>query len=293
MKKLYLYFISILILTGSPINAFAQTRYVTSIHPFAEIIREISGEREAVTALLPAGASPHTFELRPSHLRQIEKATALIYGSPELDGWVSKVPSENKIQLLDFLPESYRLRMIMRDHDHDHGQSGDIDPHFWLDPLAVKALLPSLTAKLSELNPQGKEKYRANAERFAAELDSLNSEITVMLKPVKGENILIAHPFMQYFCNRYQIVIAGAIETIPGKEPTPKTLKGVISLMQKERIRLILTQKQLPNRAAEVVAESTGGKIVYLDPLGGIEGRVRYSDLIRYNAKALLEALSE
>ncbi|MGD9898791.1 MAG: metal ABC transporter substrate-binding protein [Calditrichaceae bacterium] len=291
MKKLYLFLISVLILTGAFNNSYAQSRYVTSIHPFAEIIREVSGEREAVNALLPAGASPHTFELRPSHLREIEKATALIYGSPELDGWVSRIPSENKIQLMDFLPDSYRLKMIVRDHDHGH--SGDIDPHFWLDPLAVKALLPSLAAKLSELDPKGKEKYRTNSERFAVKLDSLNSEIEEMLKPVKGANVFIAHPFMQYFCNRYQIKIAGAIETIPGKEPTPKTLKGVISLMRKERIRVILTQKQLPNRAAEVVAESTGAKIVFLDPLGGVEGRVNYSDLIRYNAKVILEALGE
>jgi len=53
----------------------------------------------------------------------------------------------------------------------------------------------------------------------------------------------------------------------------------------------VLTEPQLARRPAEVVAEAAGVRCYEMDPLGGVPGRETYSELLRYNARVLVEAL--
>ena len=85
MKKTFIF---VLLLSFN--SAYSQTKYVTTIHPFHEILKNITGARGEVHRILPPGASPHTYELRPSDLRIVATATALFYGSENLDAWALK-----------------------------------------------------------------------------------------------------------------------------------------------------------------------------------------------------------
>ena len=48
-----------------------KVRVVTSLEIFADMVRNVGGERVEVEALLPLGADPHTFELPPSAVQDI------------------------------------------------------------------------------------------------------------------------------------------------------------------------------------------------------------------------------
>jgi zinc transport system substrate-binding protein len=71
----------------------SQPEYVTTIFPFGEILNSLVKGRGKVTVILPPGASPHTYELKPSELRYIENSLALFYGASNLDNWVEKISS--------------------------------------------------------------------------------------------------------------------------------------------------------------------------------------------------------
>ena len=137
--------------------AFAQPKFVTTIYPFFDIVRSIVGDRGVVYNILPSGASPHTYQLRPSDMRHVETATAMIMGGPGLDDWAYKLPNTNRIELLDLVPDSLILTFeafheetrvkdsVSTDEHAHHHHEGDIDPHFWTDPLTVRGILPNLT----------------------------------------------------------------------------------------------------------------------------------------------------
>ena len=95
----------------------------------------------------------------------------------------------------------------------------------------------------------------------------------------------------QYYFRRYNFTVAGIIEKSPGKEPTPREIKGLIDRVHADNVAAICTQPQLPERSAKLVAESTHTKIVALDPLGGVDNRQTYDDILLYNTRKLLEAL--
>jgi len=282
----------------------SQTRYVTTIHPFQEIMKSVVKNRGEVYRILPPGASPHTYELRPSDIRKVETAAALILGGKNLDEWAFKFQHPNRIELLNLIPADYLLHLEFESQDeHQHAKHekvvasqhhhhrGGIDPHFWTDPLAVKALLPPLVEKLCLIDKEGAETYKKNTAKFSTYLDSLFTVINKKLKPIQGKAVMLSHPFFRYFFNRFGIELVGIVEINPGKEPTPKDIKEMIGLVKDNKVRAIFTHPQLPDRAAQLVAEATGAKVYQLDPIGGVPGRQSYDELLLYNVQVLLEAL--
>jgi zinc transport system substrate-binding protein len=279
---------------GAPL---AEIRYVATIQPLAAIMEQMTRGRGEVIRLLAPGTSPHTFDPRPSDAVRLERAKALFYAGPGLDKeWTAKMPAGHRIEMLGLVPEDYLLPMTAHEHEHGknrhrHHDDSAPDPHFWTDPLTVKAMLPALAEKLSDLDPDGGAVYQENASRFAAELDKLHSRAAALLKPVQGRAVLLFHPSFQYLLKRYGLEMAGTIEPFPGREPSPRALHELITKTRSLDIQAIFTEPQLSARPAQVIAEAANLKVYELDPIGGMEGRQSYEEIILYNARTLANAL--
>lgn len=271
-----------------------KPRYVTTIHPLAEILRELVGEWGEVIRLMPPGASPHTYEPRPSDARLSAGAAALFYVAPHLDGWAAKLDAPRKYAVMDCVPESLRLPFEAHEHEREsHGHEPDEtwDPHFWTDPLTVKETLPGLVRILSTIDADGASEYQINAKRFATQLDDLHAKMEQCLSPIKGESVMLFHPSMCYLVKRYGLIMAGTIESAPGKEPSPWYLIELTREIKREGVKAVFTEPQLSDKSAKSLAEAAGVKVYELDPIGGTGNRIKYGELLLYNAGILKAAL--
>jgi ABC-type Zn uptake system ZnuABC Zn-binding protein ZnuA len=77
----------------------------------------------------------------------------------------------------------------------------------------------------------------------------------------------------------------------PGIQPTPKEIKNLIDLMKSENVKAIFTHKQHSDKPAKVLAESAGIKDYVLDPMGGVDGKMTYEEIILQNLSIIKEAL--
>ena len=295
---LHLLVFLILLPVASSVSAAEPTvRYVASIHPFAAILREIVIDRAEVRCLLSPGSSPHTFEPTPSDLKAIEAAQAFFYGGPGLDGeWVGKIPVERKTSLLKLVPRADQLLMANSD-GHGHGErdkehrQGVIDPHFWTDPLTVKAMVPQLVRELARIDPDGKALYVANGKKFEQRLEQLDRELRVILTPLASEPLLLFHPSFNYLFHRYNLRSAGVVVEAPGREPSPRFLMALVKRIRDEKIRALFTEPQLAKRPAQVLSEAAHIPLLEVDPIGGVPGRESYPGLVLYNGVTLSKAL--
>ncbi|MBN1153529.1 zinc ABC transporter substrate-binding protein [candidate division KSB1 bacterium] len=291
MKRIILWVICMIISK----LVYAQPQYITTIQPFKMIMIELIGETGTVDCILPPGASPHTYELRPSDVKKIANATALVMGGRHLDDWAYSLQVRNRIELMHYVPKELFLPVLQRadehhsdsPHDHDHG---DMDPHFWTDPLIVKRMIPGLLSRLIEIDPDHANVYTMNARRFENELDRLIDELLHLFELSGRKPVILSHPFFQYFLNRFKIDLIDVIEKVPGKDPTPRELSKMIRSAEKGQNSIILTHPQLPDRSARIIAESLNAELLELDPLGGRPHRTSYFELIEYNARLLSEA---
>lgn len=296
MKK----FVLIIFILFQGNGGFSQTKYVTTLYPFKNILESVVGSRGQVYSILPPGASPHTYLLRPSEILNVETASAFFLGGHNLDEWALKFQNPYRIELIDLIPEKYLKHFNFENHpesgredeiDNQHEHGSGVDPHFWTDPLLVKSLLPILADTLGVIDPEGYETYKNNAARFTNQLDSLYLTIAKYLTPVRGKSVILSHPFFRYFLDRFEIKLFYVIESSPGKELTPRGLRDIIKKVKNENVKAIFVHPQLPDRSARVIAESTGISIYELDPIGGVPGRRSYSELLLYNAQIILETL--
>jgi zinc transport system substrate-binding protein len=262
----------------------AQPQYVTTIHPFKEILSEIIGTRGSIEKILPAGASPHTYELKPSLIQRIESAKALFLGAQNLDKWAFNLKNNNRIELINFIPDS-NLIYIRNHNDKVMG----VDPHFWTDPIIVKNISEAIMDTLCKLDPEGCLIYQRNRRNFSRQLKNLGKSISDQLMPLKGKNVILSHPFFQYFLSRFKIRLSAIIETSPGIEPTLKEIKWLIEKVKHDKVEVILTHGQHSDRPAQIIAEATGVKICVLDPLGGVEGRHSYEEILLYNTQKIMD----
>ncbi|MDX2176682.1 MAG: metal ABC transporter substrate-binding protein [Candidatus Sumerlaeia bacterium] len=295
----------LLLLCLLPAALPAGPLYVATIEPLGSVLREMVAGRGRVEVLLAPGQSPHVFDPRPSHARRLAAATAFFYAADSVEPWAERLNAKHSIELLGFLPEPFRLPLSGaacehgqdqdhgHAHAHDHGHDSEWDGHWWLDPLAVEALLPPLAERLAELDPEGAAVYRANAARYGAQLQLLDAELSAILAPVAGREVVTQHAAFGYLLHRYGLKDGGVMALVAGQEPTPGHLRELAEGLKARGVRAVFTEPQLSARPAQVLAEVAGIPVHELDPEGARPGRASLAELLRYNANTLAEALAD
>ncbi|MDI1445005.1 metal ABC transporter substrate-binding protein [Polyangium sp. 6x1] len=179
------------------------------------------------------------------------------------------------------------------EHDHHghHHAHGAEDPHFWLDPVRMKAVVPELVEAFSKLDPKGAEGYKARGKAVEAELDKLHADLDARAKGWTKKTIVTFHGSMGYFAERYGLSIAAVIEPFPGKEPTARYVKDVLVAVEKSKAAALFSEPQLDRRPAQVIADQAKLPLFELDPIGGSAGAETYEKLLLKNADVLDKAL--
>src|SRR5262249_35399788 len=135
--------------------------------------------------------------------------------------------------------------------------------------------------------------YRARAEATRAALGALDARVASALAPVRGRAFLSAHAAWAYFADRYGLRPVGAIEPIPGREPSPWALLGLIHAAKRERLGTLFTEPQFPESSARIVAREAGVAVNEVDPIGGVPGRRTYEELLLFDARAFRGGLGD
>ena len=248
-------------------NDFDKPVITVSILPQKTFIEKIAGDDFHVNLLLPPGASPASFTLLPSQLKDISISKIWFkigYIGFEFS-WKDKIIQANPdMKVLDL---SDGLDMIATENisQGDTKSAVGINPHIWLSPKMVKQMSRRITDELSLLKPERKDFYETNYEKFCEEIDALDTEIINMLEKYQGRIIIIFHPVLTYYARDYGLVQEPLEPS--GKEPTPQRMTEIINLAKAENIQVIYIQSELDREQARVFAEEVNGKIMEINPL--------------------------
>ncbi len=294
LKSIAILFVFVLLVSCSKKES-PKPMFLASSYPVYTILTEIAGDVVDVGYIVPNGASPHTYLPKPSDIKKSSSALALFYIAPNLDGWITDLPTENKIKLIDMVSID---DVIYFDCGHDHTDNrvheeheNVIDPHFWLDPFVVRSILPELTDAMVKLYPAGKESFKANAEKFSSNLEKLDVELKDIFQNIEGKDVFLHHPSFNYMLTRYGLFYAGSIEESPGKEPSPKFISNLVSDIKTSKVKAIFSEPQLNGKTAQVIANEAGVLLYELNPIGDSNTIKTYNQILLYNANTLKKAL--
>ena len=258
--------------------------------------------------MVPPGADPHTYEPKPSQLRGLSGSRIYFsIGAPFEDAWLARIvaaagPSLSVVPMhkgVTLLPAAAPLHSDEAEHaegkehhedhhahadghGHDHGTT---DPHVWLSPMLVRHMSLAIRDALAKADPAHAATYRANYDRFAADIDAMDKKFADLFAalPQDRRRFLVFHPSWNYFAHNYGLTEL-SIE-VEGREPSPRQLRAIIDLARRERITTIFVQPQFSRRAAQTIATEIGARLVDADPLAE-----DWAANLERTAKALVQA---
>jgi len=271
--------------------AGAGIKVVTTIFPLTDMVRQIGKDEVAVATLLPGGANPHTFEPTPAQIRDIAGARVFVCVGAGLDTWATKLLAARSAPLT-VVTITDGLQLLGAEQGHDaHGG----DPHVWVDPLLMRDhAVPAIAAALSQAAPEHRAAFEAAAATFQSALTQLDTDIRTALRPLPNRNYIAFHSAWRYFGQRYDLHEIDVVEAFPGKEPSAREIAAVVQRARAAHLHALIVEPQYNARTAQQIAAEFGGRTVLVDAIGGpdVAGRNHYIDLMRYNLRAFVEALS-
>jgi len=269
MKKI----IAILMLLSTYI--FSNINVVVSILPEKTFVKAIGGEKVNVTLMVLPGNSPHTYEPKPSQMKEIARADLYFSIGVEFEKvWLPKFKSLNsKMQVIDVARGIKKLAMHPHTDDHDgheaHGHGAEhtsLDPHVWTSPANVQVIAKNICEALAKTDPDNQNYYRQNLEMFLKQTARTDKQVRSILQGIpKGSKFMVFHPSWGYFAHDYGLIQLPV--EVEGKSPKPRELIELIKEAKAEKIKAIFTQPEFSDAVAKTMAKELGIKVIKVSPM--------------------------
>lgn len=265
----------------------------TTTTVFADMIRNVGGDRIAVTSIVPPGVDPHVFEPTSREARHVATANVLFINGLGLEEWLDKLLSNVSAPNLSVVTLSEGLTPMGGVSFSAHHHDSEGDPHFWLDVSHAISYVRRIEQALSEHDPAGADVYHTRASAYVAELEVLDQWIYDQLQtiPVAQRVLLSYHDAFGYMAQRYGLQPVGVVVRNPDREPSPRDLATLVRDIRRLGVKALFAEPQINPRLAQTLSQEAGIAvgILYSDALTAEVPT--YIDMMRFNARSLVEAL--
>jgi zinc/manganese transport system substrate-binding protein len=293
--------------SGRPVSIVVTTEVLGSI------VDQLVGNAADVTTLMSGGVDPHTWQpsaretealfdadLIVANGLDLEEGLAVVLDQAEADGapvvhaadFITLRASAGAQEELDHDDEADQEDETDHTEEagHEHGHAAG-DPHFWLDPIAMRDVVLALGPALDDIGVELGDRPAA----LAAELEQLDGDLTEMLAviPAEQRQLVTGHGALGYFADRYDFTIVGTV--VPGlssaDEPSAREIASLIEDIKAAGSVALFTDIGTPQSVAQAVAQETGATIVELQ-VAQLPEAGTYQDLLLELATLVRDALA-
>lgn len=236
----------------------AAPSVLASIKPLQLITQAVLGETGESQVLLPPGATPHHFTLRPSDMKKLGQANLVIWLGAKSERYLAKpiAKMEAGAEVLDLQP-------YLTANDE-----GYLDPHLWLSSEQAVRVAKAITEKVVALDAGSESQYRANLASFTAELSRIKTDATNALKGSKS-HYLVYHDAYGYFEREYGLSHAGVVSLHEHGNPGAKHLLALQNTIAQQGVSCILTEPESNAAVVSILTADTNIRTILLDPMAG------------------------
>jgi ABC-type Zn uptake system ZnuABC Zn-binding protein ZnuA len=264
-------------------------KVVTTTTVFADIVQNVGGTRLTATSIIPPGVGPEDYEPKPDDAVKLATARLIVSNGVGLDNFLDHLLASGNA--------GETPRLVLGDGIPTITIDGEPNPHFWLDPTLVKEYyLPAIVAKLSELDPDGRATYEANADAYGTQLDQLDAELKAKIDEIPSANrkLVTFHDAFPYFAKHFGFELIGVILANVGQDPSASELAALVDKVRAAHVKAVFSEAQFSPRLAETLATEAGITQVvttlYNDALGPAPADT-YLGLMRWNVDQIVPAL--
>ncbi|PPD46157.1 MAG: ABC transporter substrate-binding protein [Methylocystis sp.] len=271
--------------------SFAQEKLpvVASFSIIGDFVKEVGGDRLAVTTLVGPDGDAHVYQPTPADGRKIAQAKVIFVNGLGFEGWLERLIAAAKSKgTIVTLGKGVAARP---------GEEGT-DPHAWQDVANAKLYVGEIRDALSAADPAGADAYKANAAAYLAKLDALDAEIVKALEaiPKDRRRVVSTHDAFGYFSARYGVAFIAPQGVSTEAEASARDIARIIEAVKAQKVSAVFLENISDPRLAKRIAAETGARVggtLFSDALSEPkEGGANYIDMMRHNVRELAKALA-
>ena len=275
-------------------------RVVATVGMVADIVREVGGDRVAVTQLIGSGIDPHLYKPTRSDVATLLGAQVVFYSGMKLEGKmgdtlarIARGGREVKA-VTEALAESYALR--------DPENAGHADPHVWMDVQGWMQAVDAVAGVLARVDPEHAAAHAARAETYRGRLAELDAYARRVIATVPRERrvLITAHDAFHYFGRAYDIEVMGIQGISTESEAGLARINQLVDLLVERQLPAIFVESSVADRNVRALVEGAAsrghrveiGGTLFSDAMGEpgtYEGT--YIGMIDHNATVIARAL--
>lgn len=209
----------------------SKIQVVASLDFYGEVAKAVGGNKVSVQSIINNPAvDPHDYEPTTKVGKSVASADLVVASGIGYDGWMDKVvksadKSKNYLRVADDL-------MNKKEGDNEH---------IWYDPRTMSKLANTLADKFAKKDPADKATFKANAKKYIASLDNLNTLINKLKSKVNGQLVDVSEPVFGYALD--YLATKSMTITSRSQPKTAQTTAQKISMVSKP----ILRKRKLPS----------------------------------------------
>ena len=297
-----------LILAHAPMAATAQEKLpvVASFSILGDFVREVGGDRVALTTLVGANGDAHVYSPTPADAKAMAGAKLVVVNGLKFEGWITRLikSSGTKATIATATTGITPLQNEADDHDHGkkdkhgHNHAGQDDPHAWQSVANAKIYVANIRDALVKADPAGQASYEANATRYLAQLDAVEAEVKAAIAriPTDRRKAITSHDAFGYFVKAYGIEFIAPQGVSTEAEASAKDVGRIIRQIKAEKIPAVFLENVTNPRLVERIAKESGARVggqIFSDALSDAGGPAgTYIAMMKHNISQIEKALA-
>lgn len=264
-----------------------------------DAVKNVSGDRLETTTLMGPGVDPHLYKASAGDVRTLSDADVIFYNGLHLEAAMGDVLGEmgarrRTVPVAEAIPPS----KLISPHEYE----GQYDPHVWFDVSLWQYAVERIRDVLIEMDPEGEEAYRFNAEAYLQQLVELDGYVTSQARRVSERKrvLITAHDAFNYFGRRYGFEVRGLQGISTATEAGAADIQQLADFIARRQISAVFVETSVPVRNIEAVqaaVQSRGFEVVigselFSDAMGDpgtVEGT--YIGMLRHNIDVIVAGL--
>lgn len=237
-------------------NAKTELKVVTSFYPMYIATVNVTEGLDYVhveNLSEPETGCLHDYQLRPEDMKLLSTADVFVVNGGGIEEFLTDVAA------------AYPDLVIV---DASHGIVGEDDnPHAWMSVSAHEKQVQNIAEALAAIDEAHRDSYISNGGAYIEKLDALAVQIEDLKQVTQGQPVVLFHEALEYFADDLGLHVVYTMDLDEERQVSAGEVAEVMEAVKKNNAAAVLADETYGKEMADMVADNTQARAVYLDPM--------------------------
>jgi zinc transport system substrate-binding protein len=282
---------TILAVTAAPLLAQQSGKTLKigiTLHPYYSWTRNVVGDLPGyeVRPILPGEIDAGDYQPRPEDIKKIADLDAIVLNGIGHDDFILpmiKASGNTRIVPIRVNETTPQIRSA-------HGTG--VNSHTFISFTNAIQQTYAIQKAIAALRPQDAAALQKNAGDYARRLRVIKARAASELAEAKITRVVTVHDGYGYLLQEFGLEVAGVVQPAHGLTPSAAELRDMVKLLQREKIRVVLSEESFPPPLLKVLQDEAHVKVYQISHIAsGAFTADRFEREMQKNVDTMIRAL--